>query len=199
MRSPRKSATSTTSSSTTAWTPTASAPRSCERSTACPLSIPRSESMNWKVKYINYPLHFQRMEAEVMETVRDVLSRGDLILRKQTEDFEANLAAFCGTRYAIGVGNCTEALYLAYRAAGIGPGDEVITVAHTFVATVAMLVKAGATPVLVDIGDDHNVDPNAIEAAITPRTTAIVPVSLNGRCCGLPRIKRIAEKHNLVV
>lgn len=155
--------------------------------------------MNWKVKYINYPLHFRNMEAEVMDTVREVLSRGDLILRKQTDDFEANLAAFCGTRYAIGVGNCTEALYLAYRAAGIGPGDEVITVAHTFVATVSMMVKVGATPVLVDIGDDHNIAPDAIEAAITPRTKAIVPVSLNGRCCDLPRIKRIAEKHRLVI
>jgi dTDP-4-amino-4,6-dideoxygalactose transaminase len=155
--------------------------------------------MNWKVKYINYPQHFRNMEAEVMETIRDVLSRGDLILRKQTDDFEANLAAFCGSRYAVGVGNCTEALYLAYRAAGIGPGDEVITTAHTFVATVSMLVKAGATPILVDIGDDHNIDRDAIEAAITPRTKAIVPVSLNGRCCDLPRIKRIAEKHHLVV
>src|SRR6476619_2115326 len=148
--------------------PRASRPRSCGRSTACRPSIPRSESMNWKVKYINYPLHFRNVEADVMDTVRDVLSRGDLILRKQTDDFETNLAAFCGTRYAVGLGNCTEALYLAYRAAGIGPGDEVITTSHTFVATVSMLVKAGATPVLADIGDDHNIDPAAIEAAITP-------------------------------
>lgn len=154
---------------------------------------------DWKVKFINYPLHFQSMEAEVMETVHSVLSAGDLILREQTEQFEAELAKFCGTKYAIGVSNCTDALHLCYVAAGIGPGDEVITVSHTFVATVAGIVHAGATPVLVDIGDDHNIDPDKIEAAITPRTKAIVPVSLNGRACDLPRIRQIAKKHGLLV
>jgi dTDP-4-amino-4,6-dideoxygalactose transaminase len=155
--------------------------------------------MNWRVKYINYPLHFQRMESEIMQTVRTVLSQGDLILRQQTEDFEANLAAFCGTRYAIGVSNCTDALLLSYLAAGIGPGDEVITVSHTFVATVAMIVQTGAKPVLIDIGDDHNMDPEKIEPAITSHTKAVVPVSLNGRCCHFDRIKQIADKHQLVV
>ncbi len=155
--------------------------------------------MSRKVKFINYPLHFQTMEAEIMETIHKVLSQGDLILRQQTQDFEANLAAFCGTKYAVGVGNCTDALLLSYLAAGIGSGDEVITVSHTFVATVAMIVQLGAKPVLVDIGDDHNMDPEKIEAAITSRTKAIVPVSLNGRCCRLDRIKQIADKHDLVV
>src|SRR5262249_7625152 len=147
--------------------------------------------MNWRVKYINYPLHFQRMETEIMQTVRTVLSQGDLILRQQTQDFEANLAAFCGPRYAVGVTNCTDALLLSYLAAGIGPGDEVITVSHTFVATVAMIVETGAKPVLIDIGDDHNMDPEKIESAITSHTKAIVPVSLNGRCCHVDRIKQI--------
>lgn len=155
--------------------------------------------MDWKVKFINYPAHFQSMESEVMGIVHEVLRGGDLILRKQTEEFEANLAAFCGTKHAVGVSNCTDALHLCYRAAGIGPGDEVITVSHTFAATVAGIVHAGATPVLVDVGDDHNMDPDKIEAAITPRTKTIVPVSLNGRACDLPRIINIADRHGLLV
>jgi dTDP-4-amino-4,6-dideoxygalactose transaminase len=155
--------------------------------------------MDWKVRFINYPLHFRTMETEVIETIHEVLAAGDLILRKQTEQFEANLAAYCGTKFAVGVSNCTDALHLCYRAAGIGPGDEVITVSHTFVATVAGIVHAGGCPKLIDIGNDHNMDPRRIEAAITARTKAIVPVSLNGRACDLPRILEIADKHGLVV
>jgi dTDP-4-amino-4,6-dideoxygalactose transaminase len=155
--------------------------------------------MSWKVKFINYPLHFRNMETEIMGVIHEVLSGGDLILRKQTESFEANFAAFCGAKYAVGVSNCTDALHLAYRAAGIGPGDEVITVSHTFVATVAGIVHAGATPVLVDIGDDHLMDPDKLEAAITPRTKAVVPVSLNGRPCDLRRIREIADRRGLLV
>ncbi|MGH7201400.1 MAG: DegT/DnrJ/EryC1/StrS family aminotransferase [Planctomycetaceae bacterium] len=155
--------------------------------------------MNWKVRYVDYPEQFFNMETEIMATLRHVLSRGDLILREQTERFEEDLARFCGARYAVGVSNCTDALHLAYRAAGIGPGDEVITVSHTFVATVEMIVHLGAEPLLVDIGDDHNIDGAKIEAAITPRTKAIVPVSLNGRCADLERISRIADKYGLAV
>lgn len=155
--------------------------------------------MSSRIKFVDYPLHFRTMESEIMKAIHAVLSGGDLILRHQTQDFEAHLAAFCGTKHAIGVSNCTDALHLAYRAAGIGPGDEVITVSHTFVATVETIVHTGATPVLVDVGVDHNMDPDWIEAAITPRTKAIVPVSLNGRACDLPRIRQIADEHGLLV
>ncbi len=155
--------------------------------------------MSSTIKFVDYPLHFRTMESEVMETIHAVLSGGDLILRHQTKDFEVHLAAFCGTKHAIGVSNCTDALHLAYRAAGIGPGEEVITVSHTFVATVETIIHTGATPVLVDIGDDHNIDPDRIEAAITPRTKAIVPVSLNGRACDLPRLRQIADAHGLLI
>jgi dTDP-4-amino-4,6-dideoxygalactose transaminase len=84
-------------------------------------------------------------------------------------------------------------------AAGIGPGDEVITVAHTFVATISAIVHCGATPVLVDVGDDYNMDVEAFEAAITPRTRAVVPVHLNGRICDMGRIMQIADRRGLVV
>ncbi len=155
--------------------------------------------MSRSVRFVDYPLQFAQMEGEILGTIRETLRGGDLILRRQTEAFEANLAAFCGTRYAVGLSNCTDALHLALRAAGIGAGDEVITSSHTFVATAAAIVHAGARPVLVEVGADHNVDPSAIAEAITPRTRAIIPVSLNGRCCDLPRIKAIADRNDLIL
>ncbi len=155
--------------------------------------------MDWKVRFVDYPLQFKKMEDEIMSTIKTVLSRGDLMLRQQLKDFEANLAAFVGTRYAVGTSNCTDALHLSLRAAGVGPGDEVITVSHTFVATAAAIHHAGATPVLVDIGDDHNMDVNLVETAITPLTKAILPVHLNGRLCDMDRLMLLAEKHGLIV
>jgi len=155
--------------------------------------------MSWKVRYIDYAAQYQKLRSEILETVDTVLSQGDVMLRQQLRDFEANLATFVGTKYAVGTSNCTDALHLTLRAAGIGPGDEVITVSHTFVATAAAIHHAGATPVLVDIGDDHNMDVDLLEAALTPCTKAIMPVHLNGRVCDMRKLMAIAEKHNLVV
>src|SRR6058998_17629 len=155
--------------------------------------------MEWKVRFVDYPAQFSKMESEIMDTIRTVLSQGDLMLRQQLRHFESHFAAFVGTRYAMGTSNCTDALHLALRAAGIGPGDEVITVSHTFVATAAAIHHAGAAPVLVDIGDDHNMNVDLIESAISPRTKAIVPVHLNGRVCDMGRLISIAEQHGLLV
>jgi dTDP-4-amino-4,6-dideoxygalactose transaminase len=155
--------------------------------------------MNWKVRFIDYPAQFQKMEAELMGTIRTVLSQGDLILRQHLRTFESNLAAFVRTRHAVGLSNCTDALHLTLRAAGVGPGDEVITVSHTFVATAAAIHHTGATPVLVDIGDDHNMSVELVEAAVTRRTKAIVPVHLNGRLCDMRRVMALAERHGLIV
>ncbi len=142
---------------------------------------------------------FQRIESEVMETMRDVLSKGDLIMRHHMLDFERNLADFVGTADAVGVSNCTDGMRLLLEALGIGPGDEVITVSHTFMATMAVIHHVGATPVLVDVGDDHNMNVDLVEAAITPRTKAIMPVHLNGRLCRMDRIMEIAKAHDLIV
>ncbi|MBI3610079.1 MAG: DegT/DnrJ/EryC1/StrS family aminotransferase [Nitrospirae bacterium] len=155
--------------------------------------------MNWKVRFVDYPAQFRAMEKEIMETIRTVLSQGDLMLRQQLRDFEANLAAFVGTRYAVGTSNCTDALHLSLRAAGIGPGDEVITVSHTFVATVAAIHHAGAVPILIDIGEDHNMNVDLIKRAITPRTKAILPVHLNGRLCNMSAVMTVAEEQGLLV
>ncbi len=156
--------------------------------------------MNHKVPFIDYPAHYQNMEEEIHALLKDVLfTRADIILRKDLIEFEENIASFLGTKYAVGISCCTDALHLSLYANGIGVGDEVITVAHTFVATVAAIVHCGAKPILVDIGQDFNMDAEQLEQAITPRTKAIVPVHLNGRLCNMERIMAIAKKHNLIV
>jgi dTDP-4-amino-4,6-dideoxygalactose transaminase len=155
--------------------------------------------MEWRVRYVDYPAQFRKMENEIMGTIHQVLSQGDLMLRQQLRDFEANLASFVGTQHAIGVSNCTDGLRLSLLAAGIGPGDEVITVSHTFVATAAAIHHVGAKPVLVDIGDDHNMNVHLVEKEITARTKAIMPVHLNGRTCDMGRLMPLAERYGLTV
>ena len=155
--------------------------------------------MDWKVRFIDYPAQFQKMEQEIMSTIKTVLSQGDLMLRQQLADFEENLASFVGTKYTVGVSSGTDALHLTLRAAGVGPGDEVITVSHTFVATAAAIHHAGATPVLVDIGDDHCMNVDLVESAITPHTRAIMPVHVNGRLCDMSKLTEIAQNRGLLV
>ncbi len=153
----------------------------------------------YKVPFVNYPEHYRRLWDEVMQAITEVLTRGDLILRDQLRQFEENTASFVGTKHAVGVNSGTDALHLSLLAAGVGPGDEVITVAHTFVASAAVIVHCGATPVLVDVAEDFNMDVEQLEQAITPRTKAIMPVHLNGRLCDMGKLMDIASKHNLIV
>ncbi|MFC1945697.1 DegT/DnrJ/EryC1/StrS family aminotransferase [Chloroflexota bacterium] len=155
--------------------------------------------MAYKVPFVNYPLQYHCIQGEIDRALRQVLEGGDLIMRRQLDEFEQSLAAFAGTKYAVGLNSGTDALFLSLVAAGIGNGDEVITVAHTFVATVSTIVHAGAAPVLVDVGQDFNMDMDALAAAITPRTRAVVPVHLNGRLCDMGKLMALAEKHNFLV
>ncbi len=155
--------------------------------------------MTYKVPFVNYPLEYHKIEKEIDAAIKDVLNRGDLILRQDVEDFENNLSSFLGVKYAVGVNSGTDALVLSLRAAGIGIGDEVITVSHTFVASIASIVHIGAKPVLVEVREDFNMDVDKIEEAITEKTRAILPVHLNGRICEMAKIMEIAQKHNLIV
>lgn len=156
--------------------------------------------MEWKVRFFDYPLQFKIQEEKYMEIIKDVLSRGAYILGEDLRRFEENLARFVGCKYAVGVSSCTDALLLSLHAAGIGPGDEVISVSHTFVATIEVINFLGAKPVLVDIADDHNMNVDLVEEAITPRTKAIVPVHLNGRICSnMDKLVNIASKYNLII
>jgi dTDP-4-amino-4,6-dideoxygalactose transaminase len=155
--------------------------------------------MPYKVPFVDVPAHFQSLQKEILDTVRDVLMRGNLILRDELRRFEQNLAAFVGTRYAVGLNSGSDALHLTLRALRIGRGDEVISVSHTCVATVSAIVHAGATPVLVDVADDYTMDMSKVESALTSRSRAVVPVHLNGRACNMDRLIDIARRHDLMI
>src|SRR5262245_11681883 len=132
--------------------------------------------MAYRVPFVDPRTHYRRLKSEIDAAITDCLSKGDLILRQQLRDFEAHLAECVGVQYAVGLNSGYHALHFALLGAGIGPGDEVITVAHTFVATVSAIIHCGATPVLIDVGADYNMNPDLLELAITPRTKAVLPV-----------------------
>jgi dTDP-4-amino-4,6-dideoxygalactose transaminase len=155
--------------------------------------------MSKKVRFVQ-PAKVYRMIKDELDTAYfEVMSKGDLIDRGQLKSFEENLAKFVGTQYAVGLNSGYDALHISLRAAGIGPGDEVIVPAHTFVATCSAVVNVGAEPVLVDVGKDFNIDCDKIQAAMTPRTKGIIPVHLSGYMADMPKVMEIAERHNLVV
>ena len=126
-----------------------------------------------------------------------VMERGAFILQNDLVEFEEALSGFLGSNHVAGVANGTDGLNIALRAIGIGAGDEVIVPSHTYVASVASIHFAGATPVLVDCGPDHLVDAAAVASAVTPRTAAIMPVQLNGRTCEMDALQAIATRHGL--
>ncbi len=102
--------------------------------------------MKYKVPFVNYPLQYKNLKKEIDKAIKSILMRGDLILRKDVEEFESKLADFVGTKYAVGLNSGTDALFLSLKAAGIGKGDEVITVSHTFVASIAVIVQIWRNP-----------------------------------------------------
>ena len=155
--------------------------------------------MGYKVPFVDFPKQYRTYKEEIIAAIEEVLSKGDLILREEVVQFEHNIANFLGLRYAVGVNSCTDAMYLSLLAVGIKPGDEVITVAHTFLATIADIVHCGAIPVLVDVGDDYNMNVDLVEEVVTSRTKAILPVHLNGRVCDMGKLMKIASKHNLLI
>jgi len=155
--------------------------------------------MAMQTPFFNYPALFKRDEDEIMTLIRDVLSRGAFILQKDLEEFEGNLKKFLNVKFAFGVADGTNALILALRAAGVGPGHEVIVCSHTYVATAASVHFVGATPVLVECAADHMIDPKAVEQAVTRRTRAIMPTQLNGRTAGMNELQRIADRNGLII
>jgi dTDP-4-amino-4,6-dideoxygalactose transaminase len=152
------------------------------------------------VPFVDLKAQYKTIAAEVEAAMQRVVTDADFILGSDVEKFEQEFARFCRAEYAVGLDSGTSALELALRAFGIGEGDEVITVSHTFIATAAAISYTGARPILVDIDPDtYNLDPKQIEAAITPRTKAIVPVHLYGQAADLEPILSIAHKHKLLV
>ena len=152
------------------------------------------------VAFYGHVRQYHNIKAEIDSNMQEVLESGQYVMGPMLKRFEKELAAYHGMKYAIGVGNGTDALWLAFMALGIGPGDECITTANTFFATAEAIWIAGATAVFVDSdARTNNIDPALIEAAITPKTKAIVPVHLYGQCADMKAIRKIADKHNLFV
>lgn len=151
------------------------------------------------IPFFDYPRLYRDDAALTRPAMDDVFDRGAFILQRDVEQFESRLAGFVGAEHVISVANGTDALLLALRAVGVGPGDEVIVPSHTYVASVAAIHFMGATPVLVECGRDHLIEPDDVERALTPRTRAIMPVHLNGRVADMDRLGEIVKREDLVL
>ena len=154
----------------------------------------------FKVPFVDFKTQHEMLAEELSETMHRVITCSRFILGSELEAFEAEFATFCGVKHCVGVGSGTEALHLALRACGIGPGDEVITVSYSFIATALAIAWTGAVPVFVDIEPEtYTMDPTQIAAAITSKTRAIVPVHLYGQCADMDPILALATKYDLYV
>jgi dTDP-4-amino-4,6-dideoxygalactose transaminase len=153
-----------------------------------------------KVPYFDLTAQYESLRPEIMESIDRVCTKATFILGEQVEQFEQSFARYCGVKHCVALNSGTSALHLALLAAGIGPGDEVITTANTFIATAEAISYTGATPIFVDIHPTTaNIDPLQIEKAITERTRAIIPVHLYGRPADLNAIGEIARLHRLTL
>lgn len=152
-----------------------------------------------QVPYVNLSAQHGPIRDEILAAIGRVLDHGQFILGEEVGVFERRFAELCGVRFAVGVNSGTDALILALRALGIGPGDEVITVPNSFVASTGCITLVGAQPIFVDICDDYNMDPDRLAGALTPRTKAILPVHLTGRPADMKPIMEFAKTHGLFV
>src|SRR5207249_4987098 len=152
------------------------------------------------IPLVDLKAQYRTIRDEVRAAIDEVLESMQLTIGPNVKAFDQEYAAFCGTKHAIGVGSGTDALQLAIRALGIAAGDEVITVSHTFFATVEAILYSGARPILVDVDPKtFNMDPDAVARAITPRTKAIMPVHLYGRTVDMKPLLALAKEHGLQI
>lgn len=153
-----------------------------------------------EIRMVDLKTQYQRLKTEIDSAIVEVIESTQFIKGKQLSDFENNLATYTGAKHVIGCANGTDALQIAMMALGLQPGDEVITASFTYVATAEVIALLKLKPVLVEVNPQtFTIDPSAIEAAITPKTKAIVPVHLFGQCADMEAILKIAAKHNLFV
>ncbi|TSC63491.1 MAG: pyridoxal phosphate-dependent protein [Microgenomates group bacterium Gr01-1014_93] len=151
------------------------------------------------IKFVDLNRQHDPLKKEIGLAINNVIETSSFIMGKALEDFEKEFAIYNQSRYSVGVGNGGDALRFAVLALGIKKGDEIITVANTFTATVDVIVQAGAKPTLVDCDNYFNIDVTQIERKITKKTKAIIPVHLYGQTANMDEIKMIAKKHNLYV
>ena len=153
-----------------------------------------------RIPFENITRQYEQIKEEIGAAIAEVLPTGRYVMGAQLTAFEAEFAAYHQASFCAGISNGTEALHLALLACGVGPGDEVITVPNTYVATVFAISYTGATPVFVDVDPrTFNIDPADVEKKITPRTRAILPVHLYGQCVDMDSLMEIARRHNLYV
>ncbi len=153
-----------------------------------------------KVPLLDLQAQYATIREELDAALMEVVESCRFVLGPHVQSFEEEVAAYCGTRYAIGVASGTDALLISLRALGVGPGDEVITVAYTFFSTAGVISRLGAVPVFVDVDPKtYNINPDLIAEKITPRTKAIMPVHLFGQCAEMDPILALAERHGLKV
>jgi len=153
-----------------------------------------------KINFINLKAQYQQYKTEIDEQIIEVMTSAQFIGGEKLAKLEDGLATYTGAKHAIGCSSGTDALLLSLMALDIGVGDEVITTPFTFIATAEVIALLGATSVFVDIEEDsYNINPKLIEAAITKKTKAIMPVSLYGQCANMDAINKIANRHNLPV
>ena len=178
-------------SSTSLTTSTAS------QATTSSATVPASEP---PVPFVDLAAQHAALRSEIDAAIARVIDQGQFVLGEEVTRFEEELAAYCGTGFAVGVASGLDALTLALAALGIGPGDEVITAANTFIATALAIVRVGARPLLVDCDPETlSIDVEQVAAAITPRTRAILPVHLYGRLADMPRLIQLAERHGIAL
>ncbi|MEX2552481.1 MAG: aminotransferase class I/II-fold pyridoxal phosphate-dependent enzyme, partial [Actinomycetota bacterium] len=152
------------------------------------------------IELVDLKQQYQSLKDQIIPQIEQVLSGMKLFLGENGYQLEEEFAQYCGSRFGIGVGSGTDALYLALLATGVGPGDEVITVSHTFIATVEAIVGTGARPVFIDIDPaTFTIDASQLEAAVTPRTRAIIPVHIYGHPADMSPVLAVARKHGLLV
>jgi dTDP-4-amino-4,6-dideoxygalactose transaminase len=151
------------------------------------------------IPFFNYQSLFKEHEKSLIDIFSDIGRRGAYIMQNDLADFESNIERYTGIKHAIGVANATDAMQLLLKAGGVGSGDEVIFCSHTMVATASAIAFTGATPIPVEAGPDHLIDPDSIIKAITSRTKAIIPTQLNGRVSDMDKILDIAQEYGLQI
>src|SRR5215213_860681 len=153
-----------------------------------------------RISLVDLGAQYETIRDEIVPAVEAVMRQSAFIHGPYVAAFEREMAAFCQAQHCIGAANGTEAIFVALKALGVRPGDEVITAANTFTATAEAIEWCGGRPVLADVDpDDHLIDPAAVEAAVTSRTLGIVPVHLFGQPARMPELRRIADRHGLFI
>ena len=149
------------------------------------------------IPFFDYSSMYTRFKNDFDRIFSDVCARGAFILQDDLVNFERNLASFLSVRTALGVADGTNAIQIGLKACGIGPGDEIVIASHTYVATAAAIKLVGAEPVFADIGDDFLMSAASVETVITPKTKAVMPTQLNGRCCNMDDLSTLAKRYDL--